>query len=343
MKDHTVISLDIAKNKLQTCLVRRDKVLENKLRSRKALKSWLAKQRSCRVVMESCGGASYWGRLAKSYGHEVLMIPPTQVKAYRTGHKTDANDALAIVAASRSVNVKPARLLTVEDQGIQSLDRIRGLLDRQKTQISNQLRGLLLEFGVVMGRGCRAMRRRIPEVLEDGEIELPQVVRDSVYELWLHHGEVDRQLAKHDERLRRMVNGDAVCGVLMQLEGVGPIGAVKLKMQLSQNHYSSGRNAAACIGATPQQYSSGGIVRMGGVRKVVCDQSLRSVMFLGARSVVAGLKHRLAKTDKERWLKALVARRGANCASMALVNKNIRTAYALLKHHDEYRATPLVV
>jgi hypothetical protein len=57
--------------------------------------------------------------------------------------------------------------------------------------------------------------------------------------------------------------------------------------------------------------------------------------------VVAKLKNRPAKTEKERWLKALIERRGANCASMALANKNARTAYALLRNNTEY--SPLLL
>ena len=71
--------------------------------------------------------------------------------------------------------------------------------------------------------------------------------------------------------------------------------------------------------------------------KISCDKPLRSCIFLGARAVVSKLKNRPAKTEKERWLKALIERRGVNCASMALANKTARTAYALLKNNTDYK------
>ena len=78
-------------------------------------------------------------------------------------------------------------------------------------------------------------------------------------------------------------------------------------------------------------------MRLGSIGKASCDRALRSSLFLGARAVVSQLKKRAAKTEKERWLKALLARRGVNCAAIALANKTVRTAYALLRNGTDYR------
>ena len=59
-------------------------------------------------------------------------------------------------------------------------------------------------------------------------------------------------------------------------------------------------------------------------------------MIHGARAVVS----RLSKHDDPRsqWLKALVARRGINRATVALANKTARIAWALLARNEEYVA-----
>ena len=99
-----------------------------------------------------------------------------------------------------------------------------------------------------------------------------------------------------------MIKQSEECQRLIKLEGVGDIGAIKLKLRLAQDHFDTGRQASACIGVTPQQHSSGGKVRLGSVNKAIYDKSLRSVLFLGARARVSSLKKRPARTEKERCL-----------------------------------------
>ena len=121
------------------------KVIPNKPMSRAKLIAWLPHQSASLVAMESCGGASYLARLAKSLGHGVLVMPARQIKAFRTGQKTDANDAVAIAVASQSPNIHPARYLSSEQQCLQAIEKMHDMLSKQKSQLSNQVRGLLFE------------------------------------------------------------------------------------------------------------------------------------------------------------------------------------------------------
>ncbi len=102
MKHINVIAIDLAKKIFQVCVMtKHNKILSNKSMTRSELIAWLAEQRKSPVAMESCGGASYWARLASAIGHDVLVIPAKQVKAFRTGQKADANDAIAIIWMSQ--------------------------------------------------------------------------------------------------------------------------------------------------------------------------------------------------------------------------------------------------
>jgi len=317
---------------------RKGKILSNHSISRGKLIQWLPAQQPSLVAMESCGGSGYWGRLAKASGHELMMIPPRQVKLFRTGQKTDANDAIAIAVASRTPNIKAARCSTLEQQELQCIEKMREMVDKQKLQLSNQIRGLLLEFGIVINKGDKSFKERIPEILEDAENQLSPSMRESLFQLWELHARLGEDFKVLDTRLKQLVGEDSDCQRLMNLEGVGPITSTKLKLQLGHGeHFKNGRQAAACIGVTPKQHSSGGKAKMGSVGMMACDRSLRSCLFLGARSVVSRLKNRQATTEKERWLKRLVERRGVNCALMALANKTVRTAYALLKNNTDYK------
>lgn len=68
---------------------------------------------------------------------------------------------------------------------------------------------------------------------------------------------------------------------------------------------------------------------------------LRSTLFQGALSVVSQVVNRPARTNKELWLKALIERRGKKVAAIALANKTVRTAYALLKNDSVYQLEKL--
>ncbi|MFM9598117.1 IS110 family transposase, partial [Streptomyces scabiei] len=71
------------------------------------------------VAMEACASAQHFARTAQSFGHDVILLDPLFVKAFRQGQKTDANDAIAIAVASRAPNVRSCKILTIEEQALQ--------------------------------------------------------------------------------------------------------------------------------------------------------------------------------------------------------------------------------
>ena len=160
--------------------------------------------------------------------------------------------------------------------------------------------------------------------------------------MWELYGRLEGDFDALGQRLKQLTDQDEECQRLVKLEGVGPITAIRLKLQLAHgDHFKNGRQASACIGLTPKQHGSGGKIKIGSISKKSCDRPLRSCLFLGARAVVSKLKNRPAKTEKERWLKTLIDRRGVNCASIALANKTVRTAYVLLKNGTVYKPVPI--
>jgi transposase len=62
------------------------------------------------------------------------------------------NDPVTIAVASSAANIKPAIILLIEQEGLQSIEKMRGMLDKKKLQLSNQVRDLLLEFGLVINK-----------------------------------------------------------------------------------------------------------------------------------------------------------------------------------------------
>ena len=102
--------------------------------------------------------------------------------------------------------------------------------------------------------------------------------------------------------------------------------------------FNKGKDASACIGLTPIQHSSGGLIKLGSIGKHCKNSILRSQLICGAMAAVTQAVNREAKTKKDVWIKGLVERRGKKCAAVALANKTVRTAYAMLAKGTEYKA-----
>ena len=336
MNNCNTIGVDLAKTVIQVCVVSpKKKTLLNKVLTRQKFAEFLAKQKPGLAAFEACATAHYWARVAQSYGHTVRIIPAKAVTPFRQGHKTDPNDALAVAEAASRPNIKQAPMKSVEQQGLQAIQRSRELLVQDRTALSNHIRGLLMEFGIVIARGFAALHQRIPEVLEDGENELPDLYRPTLHLLYGRLITLKADIDALNEQLNALVKQNAACQQLTRMEGVGPIGSVLLYATLGTGEaFANGRQFSAYLGLTPKQYSSGGKTVLVGISRYVANKRLRAVLIQGARAYVHRMKE--PSSPKDRWLWALIQRAGYGRAAVALANKNARTAWALLTQGAAY-------
>jgi len=342
MRNSNTIGVDLAKNVIQVAVVSpTNKQLSNKELTRLKFAEFLAKQKPCLVAFEACATAHHWARLATAHGHQVKIIPAISVAPFRQGHKTDRNDALAVAEAANPPNIKIAPMKTIDHQSMQSIQRSRELVIQERTATSNHIRGLLLEFGIAIPKGLVYLRRLVPLILEDAENGLPMSYRPTLHRMLMRFRAGEEDLAFMDEQIKQLVKSNDGCHRLTALEGVGPIGAILLFATLgSGDAFKNGREFSAYLGLTPKQYSSGGKSNVIGIARHVANRRLRAVLIQGARSYVH--KRKLAASSKDEWLMALVARGGAGRAAVALANKNVRTAWAMLTQGTEYSCTPCV-
>lgn len=114
---------------------------------------FFAKLPKCLVGIEACASSHYWARELITQGHEVKLMSAQYVKPHVKRGENDAADAEAICEAVTRPTVRFVGVKTVEQQSIMMLHRVRLILMRQRTQLSNALRSHLAEFGIVSAIG----------------------------------------------------------------------------------------------------------------------------------------------------------------------------------------------
>ena len=288
----------------------------------------------CEVGMEACGGAHHWARQLQARGFVVKIIAPQFVTPYVKSNKNDANDAEAICEAMSRPTMRFVKLKTVSQQDIQAVHRIRQELMSHRTAKANQIRGLVTEYGIVAPLGLAALRSAIPCWLEDAENGLTVLFRSLLHGLWEDLRRFDERIATMDAEVERIAKSDPVAQRLQQLRGVGPLIATALVASVGNGaQFSQGRQMAAALGLTPRQHSSGGKDRLLGISKRG-DPYLRSILIHGARSTVAHAKN---KEDRlSLWMTGLAQRRHLNVAAVALANKTVRMAWAMMRNETDY-------
>jgi len=305
--------------------------------TRNTLLKQLSNMPRCLIGMEACGSAHHWARELEKLGHEVKLIAPQFVKPYVKGNKNDYNDAEAICEAVGRPNMRFVGIKSVQQQELLALHRIRQSVVKARTAQANQIRGLLAEFGVVIGKGISQVRRRLPEILEDGENHLSAESRAWLRELHEHFLHLDGRVQTYDQRIEGQFNAQEPCQRLAAIEGVGKIGATAVVATFGKaTEFGNGRQFSAAMGLVPRQHSTGGREVLLGISKRG-DRYIRTLLIHGARSVVARVLNSSKDDARSRWIRRIALERGINKAAVALANKNARIIWALLSRESVYR------
>jgi len=236
-------------------------VLSKKL-SRARLSEFMANLPPCTVAMEACGSAHHWARLFRTFGHAVRLIAPQFVKPFVKSNKNDAADA--ICEAAQRPNMRFVAVKSVEQQDIQAIHRMRSLIVERRTAQVNQIRGLLLEYGIEIPKGRAAVSQRLPEILEDAENGLSARLRAELSELAAELRHLDERVRHYDAQLQAIAQSDPRARDLMTIPGLGAQGATALLAAVGEDArvFTNGRGLAAWLGLVPRQHSTGGRTRL---------------------------------------------------------------------------------
>ena len=339
----TAIAIDLAKNVFQAAAENDlgEIVWEQPLTSRQAMYKFIRElEPPLTVVLETGPGAQAWARELEARGLTVKILPAQHTATHRSGNKNDTRDSHAILRAHHDRHVHPVPVKTQEQLAMQALHRARQGWRRRMTAISNQVRGLLLEQGVVCAKGNAALVRKVDRVLEDATMPIPDRLRDLVAELmgeWQGHRD---RMARIDGELDTLSRTDPMARHLRQVRGIGPVISTAMACkEVAPERFANGRQFAAYFGITPSQHSSGPKIRLGRMSRRG-DRYLRSLMIEGAHAVIRQIRSD-ATDPYSRRIQRWVKRCGRKGAAVRLANHNLRVVWLLLKHPQmPFRSNP---
>ncbi len=342
MKKVTRVGIDLGKHVYQVCgMDASGAVVFQRQVKGPRLMELMSRIEPCLVGMEASCGAHYWVERLSELGHDVRMMSPQFVRPYVKSNKSDYHDAEAICEAVSRPTMRFVPYKTKERRALQQVHRSREMALRRRTQLVNQLRGFLREYGIVLAQGRAVVMREAPAIATAPDLDLPGEFR--ALPCMQHEAlmEAHRQVEDLTAMLVRESKENPLCERLLSTPGIGPIVSTALVAAVGNGWaFNSAREMAAFIGLVPRQASTGGRPVLLGIGKRG-DRYLRAQLIHGARSVLR-TAHKGEQTRLKQWAQDVKRRRHANVATVAVANKLARIAWAVLRDEDRYRDERLV-
>jgi transposase len=315
------------------------RVVIRKRCSRTQLLAFTANLQVQLIGMEACSGSHFLGRALREQGHEVRLMPAQYVKPYVQTNKSDYLDAEAIAEAVQRPRMRFVPIKTEEQLDLQALHRVRERWVMRRTAVVNQVRSLLLERGLTLPKGRSHVDRQLPRILEDAESKLSGSFRVLLAQLQVELDQLTGRIEQMDAVIQKRAREDEACQRLTKIPGIGPVTATALIAAVGNGAaFRKGRDLAAWIGMVPRECSTGGKQKLLGISKRG-NAYLRRLFVQGARSVLRQRHKQVPGLSI--WLAQLLRRTHQNVVTVALANKMVRMAWAVLYKNEHYRAPVL--
>jgi transposase len=260
------------------------------------------------------------------------------VKPYLKANKNEFNDAAAIAEADGQASMRYVPLKTTEQLELQALHRVRRRFIVERTAVINQMRGLLLEHGMVIPVGRAAFVHRLPTICADAEHRLSPRLVELLHRLRQRWLALDVEIVRATRDVVEGADQSPLCRRAATVPGIGPIIATAVVAAVGDGRmFARGRDMAAWLGLVPRQHSTGGKPTLGSIR-TRGNTYLRELFIQGAQSSFVYLKR--DQSSLGRWLRPVETRRQRQVAIVALANKMVRIGWKVLTSEEEFRAYP---
>jgi len=279
------VGLDVSLKETSICVMDRNGtiVAEGSVISEpEAIASYLAGEAPCvsRIGLESGPTSTWLWHELKARGLPVICIDARHAKAALAMqiNKTDRNDAIGIARIMQTGWYREVQVKRLSCHEVRAALNSRALLVKMRQDFENQIRGLLKNFGLIIGKvGRSAFPTRVRELL----VERPILERAVLPLLGLRE-HLKAEIAEFDRMLLQITRDNGAARRLTTVPGVGPITALTFISAIDDpTRFRRSRSVGAYIGLTPKRYASGEIDRTGRISKCG-DAMLRCYLFEAA-------------------------------------------------------------
>ncbi|WP_306286112.1 IS110 family transposase [Sphingomonas sp. Ant20] len=189
----------------------------------------------------------------------MVFLPSALMRGTRTAldmaaNKTDANDADGLAHIAEVGFYREVRVKGFESMLMRTLVAARDQILKVIVQMSNQIRGLMKTFGLVVPKSAGgAFEGHVRRLLADNT-QLERIVLPML-DAWRG---LRMQAAKLDGQLRAASRLDQRCALLMSIPGIGPVTASSFVAAVEEpGNFKSSRAVGAWLGLTTRRYQSG--------------------------------------------------------------------------------------
>jgi len=201
-----------------------------------------------------------------------------------------------------------------EAMGVRALIGGRAQLIGISTQLSNQIRGVIKTFGLVVPKGGGRIFETNVRALLEGQGALAGIVLP-LLETWRA---VRVQAARLDRQLMAVVRASAACRLIMTAPGVGAVAALSYTSMIeTPANFANSRAVDAFVGLTARSYQPGEMDYDGHISKRG-DKHVRSLLYEAATMVLTCVRSNSALRT---WGLKLKGRVGFKRAAVAVARK----------------------
>ncbi len=233
-----------------------------------------------RIGLETGPTTTWLWHELRALGWPVICIDARHAKAALSLqiNKSDRNDAVGLARIMQAGWYKEVQVKSVSCHELRAVLNSRAQLVKIKRDLENQIRGLLKNLGLRIGKaGGNVFSRRVEELVAEQSL-----LQEAVRPLLAVREKVSREIADLHRKLLALAREDEDSRRSMTVPGVGPITALAFLTAIDDpTRFKRSRSVGAYVGLTPRRHASGEVDWTGRISKCG-DRMVRTYLFEAA-------------------------------------------------------------